>query len=114
MLTQPLQQASGQRVMAYRTINVQITECAARNSKIHPPGHDPQKHRFARPVDAEDADLGVRIEGEVDLLKNRFQRGELGLGHWRPRSLRGQYIRAHDCLDFEVFERRQFFAAGDN
>ena len=36
MLTRPLQQASGQRVMAYRTINVQITECAARNSKIHP------------------------------------------------------------------------------
>jgi len=30
MLTRPLQQASGQRVIAYRTINVGITDCAAR------------------------------------------------------------------------------------
>jgi hypothetical protein len=36
------------------------------------PGHDPQKRRFARPVDAEDADLGVGIEGEVDVFQDLF------------------------------------------
>src|SRR6202045_4479871 len=36
------------------------------------PGHDPQKRRFARPVNAEDADLGVGIEGKIDIFQDLF------------------------------------------
>ena len=43
------------------------------------PGHDAQKRRFARAVDPEHADLGVRIEGEVDILENLLAAGP-GLG----------------------------------
>ena len=34
------------------------------------PGHDPQKRRFARAVGAEHADLGVRVELQVDVIEN--------------------------------------------
>ena len=39
------------------------------------PGHDPQKRRFARPVDAEDADFGVGIEGKIDIFQDLFSTG---------------------------------------
>ena len=43
------------------------------------PGHDAQQRRFAGAVDAEHADLGVRVEGEVDVLQDLLAAG-LGLG----------------------------------
>ena len=38
------------------------------------PGHDPQQRRFAGAVDAEHADLGVRVEGEMDVVENLLAR----------------------------------------
>ncbi len=43
------------------------------------PGHDPQKRRFAGAIDAEHADLGVGIEGEIDILQDFLAAG-IGLG----------------------------------
>ena len=34
------------------------------------PGHDAQQRRLARAVDAEHADLGVRVEGQVDVVEH--------------------------------------------
>ena len=42
-------------------------------------GHDAQQRRLARAVDAEHADLGVRVEGEVDVLQDLLA-ARLGLG----------------------------------
>ena len=33
-------------------------------------GHDAQERRLAGAVDAENADFGVRVEGEIDVLQN--------------------------------------------
>ncbi len=41
--------------------------------------HDAQKRRFARAVDAEHADLGVRVEGEIDVVQDLLAAGP-GLG----------------------------------
>ena len=38
---------------------------------VHP-GHDPQKRRFARAVRPENTDLGVRVEGQIDVFENLF------------------------------------------
>ena len=65
-------------------------------------GHDAQQRRLARAVDAEHADLGVRIEGEVDVLQNLLAAGpglaealhvidELARGHGET-SLNGKGI----------------------
>ena len=42
-------------------------------------GHDAEQRRLARAVRAEDADLGVRVEGEVDVLEDLLAPG-IGLG----------------------------------
>ena len=42
-------------------------------------GHDAQQRRLARAVDAEHADLGVRIEGEIDVLEH-LAVARIGLG----------------------------------
>ena len=60
---------------------------------VHP-GHDPQERRLAGPVRAEDADLGVAVEGEPDPLEDLLSlggdlaqvlHGEDELGHVSPR-----------------------------
>ena len=38
-------------------------------------GHDPQQRRLARAVDAEHADLGVGVEGQVDVLEHLLAAG---------------------------------------
>ncbi len=43
------------------------------------PGHDAKQRRFAGTVDAKDADLGVGIEGQVDVLQD-LAVGGIGLG----------------------------------
>ena len=42
-------------------------------------GHDPQQRRFAGAVDAEHADLGVRIERQMDVIEH-LAVGRIGLG----------------------------------
>ena len=41
-------------------------------------GHDPQQRRFAGAVDAEHADLGVRVERQMDVIEHLP--GRVGLG----------------------------------
>ena len=43
------------------------------------PGHDRKQRRLARAVDADHADLGVGIEGELDVLEHLLAAGP-GLG----------------------------------
>ena len=43
------------------------------------PGHDAQQRRLAGAVDAEHADLGVRVEGEMDVVEDLLAAG-IGLG----------------------------------
>ena len=42
-------------------------------------GHDPQQRRLARAVDAEHADLGVRVERQMDVIQHLLA-GRIGLG----------------------------------
>ena len=42
-------------------------------------GHDLEQRRLARAVDADHADLGVRVEGQLDVLQDLLAAG-IGLG----------------------------------
>ena len=42
-------------------------------------GHDAQQRRFTRAVDAEHADLGVRVKGQVNIVENLLAT-RIGLG----------------------------------
>jgi hypothetical protein len=61
--------------------------CVAVELRV-PPSHDPEQARLARPVVAEDADLGAREKGQRDVLQDLLVR----------RIAPGQAVRGEDVL----------------